>query len=226
MCSTAENPTSNEAQAAIDLAARLNRFRSARRRRKEALLPQINNLALEGHSCREIGARLGVSTTTVHRWLQKLRQESRSKVADSGEMIANSVARYDAIYREAMEAWRSSKADNEVRRSENTEAAEEGGLKKKKSMRTKNQRGEIAFLAAARSAVDAICKLVARGRGRIRWGQAAASEAGNLDDDELRKVEALHAQLARLKDIAESAEPGQSSDSPDEGPEASTEKTG
>ena len=40
---------------------------SAPCRRKATLLPQINQLALEGHSCREIGARLRIGKTTINR---------------------------------------------------------------------------------------------------------------------------------------------------------------
>ncbi len=52
--------------------------RLARLRRKEALLMQVRDMALEGHSCLEIGARLVLGKSTVHRWLQEMRRERRT----------------------------------------------------------------------------------------------------------------------------------------------------
>jgi transposase-like protein len=84
------------------------------RRRKAALLPEIDRLALEGYSIREIGARLRIGRTTVHRWLRELRLDRRASFTDATGMIVNTIARYDSSYREAMEAWRNSKADKEL----------------------------------------------------------------------------------------------------------------
>ena len=87
-------------------------------------------------------------------------------------MIVNVIARYDSIYREAMEAWRNSKADKEVRLVEDTEAAGKSrGAKTKKSIRTERRSGDIAFLAQARNAADAIFKLAILKGGPIAMGK-------------------------------------------------------
>ncbi len=135
---------------------RMNRFR-----RKEALRTQVRDLALEGLSCVAISGRLALGKSTVHRWLQEMRQECRTKVADSAEMIANAVARYDSIYREAMQAWRNSKCDREVRIVEDIDSVgKDGESRTRKSVRTERRVGEVAFLAQARCAVDSICKIL------------------------------------------------------------------
>jgi hypothetical protein len=133
-------------------------------RRKEALRPRVGDLALEGHTCREIAAMVRLGKTTVHRWLQELQRERRGRLADTAEMIATAVARYDAIYREAMDAWRTSKAEKQVQTIEDIESAvaDGRGSKQKRSLRTECRPGDVAFLAQARGAVDAICKLVPR----------------------------------------------------------------
>jgi len=191
MHSHIEAAASGERQSAFPRAANENSFRSAPRRRKGILLPQIGDLALEGHSCREIAVRLGVGKTTVHRWLQELGEECRSKVADAGEMIANAAARYDSIYREAMEAWRNSKAEKQVRMVEETEAAGSGNSKKKRSIRTECRAGDAAFLDKAKRAVDAFCKLVPR--EALRQSKVAAPETRPIDlktltDEEFHKL--------------------------------------
>ena len=45
------------------------------RPRKSAVLPEIVRLALEGHSNRAIGRKLGIPRRTVDRWLREQRQE-------------------------------------------------------------------------------------------------------------------------------------------------------
>ena len=172
MVTPGEQATADEEQAPLFRAERVNTLFLAPRQRKEFLLPQVNDLALEGRSCREISKILGVDKTTVHRWLQELRGEGRRKVADAGEMIAVAVARYDAIYREAMEAWRRSKVDKHVRLVEESEAnGSVRGPKRKESLRTEGRAGDVAFLAEAKGAVNAICKLLPR--EALRWSKAA-----------------------------------------------------
>jgi hypothetical protein len=181
MCSSAELPAADNRQPALPPAAPKTKRYSAPRRRKEALLPQINDLSLEGHSCREIASRLNLSKTTVSNWLFDLRRDGRDKAIDSTELTAVAVARYDTIYRESMEAWRTSKADKEVRLVEDTEAAGNGTAKKKQSVRTERRAGEIAFLAQARSAVDAICKLVPPDR----YNQLLRKKADHMTPEEI-----------------------------------------
>ena len=84
---------------------KINARLAAQRRRKESLMPQVTQLALEGLSRAKIGKIVGVPGSTVHRWLLELRREGASRaVVDTAQMIADTVARYDLIYREAMKA--------------------------------------------------------------------------------------------------------------------------
>jgi FixJ family two-component response regulator len=71
------------------------------RKRKADYWPQIRQLVLEGQTCRQIAADLGLHKTTVNNWLQELRQEFREQVADPAEITAFAVARLDVIYGEA-----------------------------------------------------------------------------------------------------------------------------
>ena len=217
MCSTAEKPTPGDRQPPLGHAVRVNDLLLAPRRRKGPLLEQIRDLALEGHSCREIGARLMLGKSTVHRWLGELRRDNRRKVADAGEMIANAVARYDSIYRAAMDAWRNSKMDKEVRFVEDSEAP--SGSKKKKSVRTEGRAGDVAFLTKAREAVDAICKLLPRGAQRPSKAEASnrvplalddvtENDLSNMSDEELRSVVAHYtAEIERAKQPGEPLPP-------------------
>ena len=161
------------------------------RRRKDSL-PQIHDLALEGHSCREIAARLGVSKSSVNRWLQELRQECRAKVADSAEMVAVTYARYEAIYREAMEAWRRSQADKEVRLVEETATA--GGSKKKRSVRHGKPGGRPGLSDPGPSRRGRDLQAPDAGGGRAQQGRGAGPRAesgggargGRFAEDEQR----------------------------------------
>lgn len=217
MSSTADTPRSDDRQPPFGQAVRVGDLLLAPRRRKGPLLAQIRDLALEGHGCREIGARLSLSKTTVHRWLQELRQECRSKVADPAEMTANAVARYDSIYREAMDAWRNSKMDKEVRFVEDAEAP--NGSKKKKSLRTEARAGDVAFLTKAKDAVDSICRLLARDAQRrsnveapdhpsIAADDATDKELANMSFDELLAAKAeCDAEMERVMRAARPPRP-------------------
>ena len=151
---------------------------------------EVRELALEGHDCREIGARLGLGKSTVHRWLHELRGESQSNVADADEVIANSAARYDTIYREAMEAWRNSKGERQELLVEVTETDGEGGSsKRKRSVRTERRAGEIGFLAKATAAVNARCKLVPREALERKFAAARPPvDLESLDDEDIRNL--------------------------------------
>jgi transposase-like protein len=185
-----QTPTDNRQLSDLRALGRKCR-RLARSRHKQVLLTQIRDLALEGYSSQEIGARLGMGKSTVHRWLQEMRQECRTSVADATEMISNAVARYDTIYREAMQAWRNSKADKEVQIVEDTDAVDSGsGSKMKKSVRTERRAGEIAFLAQARGAVDAIFKILPPNCGPITWYTLDNETIPDMSDAELLMVEA------------------------------------
>ena len=101
-----------------------------------------------------------------------------------------------------MEAWRSSKADKEVCVVEDTEGVGSGsGSKKKKSVRTERQAGNIAFLAQARGAADAICRLVTLSRTPITWDRLREEDACSMTESELREAtDALEGDVAILEE--------------------------
>ena len=128
---------------------------AAQQRRKEALLPQVTQLALEGVSRREIGKTLGLRADTVSRWLKGLRREHASQAgADTVKIIANIVKRYESIYREAMKQWRRSQEEKQVRMIEESGGGGgDGRAKKKKAIRTEVRTGNAAFLGKAMDAL-------------------------------------------------------------------------
>ena len=127
---------------------------------KDAVLPQICALALAGQSCRQLAATFGLTKSTVSRWLQELREDCPTRVAGCAEIIAHAVARYDTLYRKALEAWDLSQADKQTESVVEIETAR--GPKKKRTRRTESQAGAPVFLAEARRALDGIARIVAR----------------------------------------------------------------
>jgi DNA-directed RNA polymerase specialized sigma24 family protein len=75
MCSVTEKPLADDLQPQSAEAARINDALLGPRRRKETLLPEITQLALEGHSSQAIAEKLGVPKRTVNHWLQEARKE-------------------------------------------------------------------------------------------------------------------------------------------------------
>ena len=72
------------------------------RERKEAFLPEIARLSLEGHTSREVAEKVGIPKTTVLRWRNSLRRDCASRsVKETMEMIDKLNERYDTIYRKA-----------------------------------------------------------------------------------------------------------------------------
>ena len=126
---------------------------------KEILLPEVTRLALEGHSGQAIAQRLGLPKRTVNHWLHGLREEWIAKAREDGAaVIGVSLARLDAIYREAMEEWHDSRKDLEVRLVEDIQVADDSHpAKQKRSVRTQAQGRNTACLARAIDAVKAAC---------------------------------------------------------------------
>ena len=70
------------------------------RERKEAYLPEIARLSLQGHTSREVAEKVGIPKTTVLRWRNSLRRECASRsVKETLEMIDKLNVRYDTIYK-------------------------------------------------------------------------------------------------------------------------------
>ncbi len=220
---------------AEDRATAVEAGTDAPRPRKEALLPQIAALALAGRSCRQIAASFGLPKSTVHRWLQALREGCPTRVANCAEMIAAVVADFKSVYREALESFHLSQADKETERIVETETAR--GPKKRRTVRRESRAGDPAFLAEARRALDGITKLLARvaprpgknerEKGRkgekerdaragvpppqcepIQLGTLPEGKSRNLRDEERRVVEAkCPTETAPLTGAAETPQP-------------------
>ncbi len=128
------------------------------RERKEAFLPEIARLSLEGRTSREVAEKVGIPKTTVLRWRNSLRRECASRsVKETMEMIDKLNERYDTIYRKALEGLDRSQADEEIRTVTNCAGDDS---KNKRSLRTKTRAGNPAWLTRAQAALDATAKLL------------------------------------------------------------------
>ena len=78
---SAEKPTADDLQPQPGQTARVTPAMLAGRRRKETLLPEVTQLALEGHSSQAIADKLGMPKRTVNYWLQEARQEWIARAA-------------------------------------------------------------------------------------------------------------------------------------------------
>jgi hypothetical protein len=89
MGSVAEEPSADNSQPPLAEAAKADSPRRTPRWRKETLLPEITQLALEGHTGEAIGRKLDLPKRTVNRWLHGLRQEWTAEAAEgAGEMFS------------------------------------------------------------------------------------------------------------------------------------------
>ncbi len=146
---------------------------AAARERKEAFLPQIARLSLEGHTSREVAEKVGVPKTTMLRWRNSLRRECASRsVKETLEMIEKLNERYDTIYRKALEGLDRSQADEEIRTVTDCPGDDS---KNKRSLRTKTRAGNPAWLTRAQAALDATAKLLKE------MGMPAEAESGEVE---------------------------------------------
>ncbi|MEI8375475.1 MAG: helix-turn-helix domain-containing protein [Planctomycetota bacterium] len=166
---------------------------AALRQRREALLPQIIQLAMEGHSHKEIAAKIGVNRSTIHNWLQQQRQGRISLAGqDIAVMIADIVERYELIYREALNAWRSSRREKPVEPRDDSDTADDS--KKKRSIQGEGRAGNAAFLGKAMAALKAIREI--RGLDAPRQTQISGLGGGpvllaasdELSDEQLLQI--------------------------------------
>ena len=105
MCFTRKNrrPTSSQRRTA---AARASNWNLASRPRKETVLPEITQLALDGHSAETIARMVGMSAAPSGTGCKSCgRQWLAAAAVDAAEMAALTLARLEAIYREAMQEW-------------------------------------------------------------------------------------------------------------------------
>ena len=181
--------TSDAYPAPPNAAARASEWNLSPRRRKETLLPQIMELAMEGHSSETIATRVGMPARTVRYWLQEVRQEWIAKAAGgAAEMLGLTLARLTSIYREAMEAWRESAMDLDVRLVENV-SVDDGSQaqKQKRSVRTHPQRRNSAMLTRATAAAKAAFDLKLRAAALLSQNRVAGS---GMAQTEFRQVPA------------------------------------
>jgi hypothetical protein len=170
---------------------------AALRERRKTLLPQITQLARAGHNSREIGEKLGIAKTTVHRWLRKMGWKfAAEQPLDPAEVIRKHIAHYRSIYRKAIKGWNDSQAEKQVRVVEDTTAPGDAGSKKKRSLRTETQRGDAACLTKAMEARKAIDALEQRLAALERSAAAAPVPVEELTDEDLENM--TDAQLAAL----------------------------
>jgi transcriptional regulator with XRE-family HTH domain len=170
--------------------------------RKDRFLPEIAQLALEGYTNRAISRKTGVPRRTVDRWLQEQRQEWIAKASESSaDVFSVTVARLESAYREAMDAWRRSLADKQVRLEEVAPAAgDQGEAKTKTSIRTESQSGQAALLGKAVQAAMAICEFKGKhldAQRELRYQDPQrdvidlAENLENLSNEELDNLKAL-----------------------------------
>ena len=129
-------------------------------------------------------------------------------------------ARLDAIYREAMQAWRNSQSDTEVRLVQNTQPAD-GKTTSKRSIRSQPQRGNAAFLTRATAAVMASWRLKGKpgppsidaianqrlieAHGGTLPADVPNEDLENMSEDQLRDYRAwLSATIAAIDKLANS----------------------
>jgi len=193
MCTVAEEPTTDDCRQAASQSVRVGHSHLSPRQRKEIWLPRVVQLALEGHSGRAIAQKVGMPRRTVDYWLRVVREEWLAKAAaGTTEVLSLAVARLEAIYREAMEAWRDSQAEIAVRLVEESEVVGANGLvtkKKKTSVRTQRQRPNAALLTKAMEAVKATCLLTTRAAESLK---TSAGGEGKRFDLETLKPSDLH----------------------------------
>ncbi len=157
---------------------------------KSALMPEIASLAMEGHSGRAIGRQLGVPRRTVDRWLGELRQQWAEKVAESPEGLGGILtARLEAVYREAMQAWRRSLADKQVTLES---PGDDDDAQPKHTRRTTTQSGQAALLGKAMQAAKEISKVQAQQLSQARAERAAerARESAKQNRESLEQLKA------------------------------------
>ena len=171
---TGEGPAGGP-QSLFSRAVRVTAWPQRPRPPKAALLPEIASLAMEGHSGRAIGRQLGVPRRTVDRWLGELRQQWAEKAAESSEGLGGLLtARLEAVYREAMQAWRRSLADKQV----TLESPGDDDTQPKRTRRTTTQSGQAALLGKAMQAAKEISKVRAQRLSRVRAEQASREPVG------------------------------------------------
>ncbi len=167
-------------------------------------MPQIIQLEQEGHCCREIAKKVGISKSAVNRWLQEWRRKSVAQQPETAEPDSKAASRLERIFYKSMQGFNASQADKRIRIVEESEmAGGDRGSRKKETTRIETQAGNPYFLGQARGAATAIEDLNRRTAARRRV--AARPRGGPIDwatltDDDLESMtdEQLYALEVRL----------------------------
>ncbi len=195
---TVQNLASHDAQPPFSQSVRVTTGQESPRPRKAALLPEIAALSLEGHSNRMIARKRGVPRRTVDRWLRQQRQQWAENAAENAaELFAVAMTRLESVYREAMEAWRRSLADQQA----TVETlGSDGAAKPKGTLRKTTQSGQAALLGKAIHAAAEISKFNAKhldatrqiqATERCRARQALIDDLRGLPEEVFREIEEL-----------------------------------
>jgi transcriptional regulator with XRE-family HTH domain len=127
------------------------------RPKKEDFLPEIATLAGLGLGAREIAEKVGVSKSSINKWLRELQGKRTKKLLDPAEIIRGKIAYYRSISDKLFEAWRLSQEKKQVQVVEiSGPAGDPAAAKQKKSVRTETQTGNPSYLAQAMKAEDKI----------------------------------------------------------------------
>jgi hypothetical protein len=172
---------------------RKTRGKSNWHHRKAQLLPQITQLALEGHSGRSIAQRLNVPVRSVNYLLKDLRRQWLAGAArTSAEMMSVELARLNAIYREAMEAWRRSEAEAQAWLAERRKGGEDGAASNEKPPRRNAAllRGALAAVRQVRDFLDRAAPRAAAARPSPAQSPRPSGDLESLSEEELLALEA------------------------------------
>lgn len=178
---------------------------------KAILLPKITKLALAGLTQQEIADKVGCVKSTVSNYLAELREECRQKAAeDTTELVARMLARYELVFREAMEAWWRSQEDKVSRRTETEDlvlpeceeqcVSPQESKKRKRSVKREGQAGDASLLNTAANALKAIRELKGLdaptrsevgglGGGPIHLTAVRDDDLRNMSDEQLAELE-------------------------------------
>jgi hypothetical protein len=161
--------------------------------RKAELLPEITQLALEGHTGRSIALRLSVPIRSVNYLLKDLRRQWLAAAAQtSADLMSVELARLNGVYREAMEAWRRSESEVQSWLAEQKKGGEDGAANDKKPPRRNAAllRGALAALRQIREFLDRSAPRAATTARRPALTPRPAGDLESLSEEDLLALEA------------------------------------
>jgi len=192
--------------------------RAQYQRRKARLLPEITQLAMDGHSGESIARRFELPGRTVTNWLKEARRQWLAGAAQScEELMAIEWARLNGLYREALEACRKAQADVDAWVDAERKAAGGQGKRKRRKFRTPPPRRNDALLGRALAALRDLRQFRAAAQLAVAVVRPAAppplplprpmsaEELARLSDEELTALEAAlkaRCELASAESLA------------------------